>query len=306
MTDKTHTEAPTRRNVTAAGHLMASLFLFAIMDAMIKWLSADYPVHQIVFFRSVFALLPILLLAHRSGGLSTLKTSRPGAHFLRGFIGIVSMGMIFHAYSVMKLADAAAILFAGPLFLTALAGPMLGEKVGLRRWSAVFVGFAGVLVIIQPGGTAIQPAAFGALASAGLYALAMVLVSRLGTTESSAAITFYFSLFGTVTGAVLLLLFGWTETTPQDFAMLAAVGIIGGIAQLFMTKAFRLGEAAVISPLKYSSMIWVVLFGYLIWGELPAPHVVVGVAIVIASGLYIVHREAVLAIANRRRLVPVR
>ncbi|MDH5559005.1 MAG: DMT family transporter [Alphaproteobacteria bacterium] len=299
------TEAPARRNLTAAAHLMASLFLFAIMDALIKWLSADYPVHQIVFFRSAFALIPSMLLAYYSGGLSTLRTRRPGAHFLRGLVGILSMGLIFHAYSVMKLADAAAILFAGPLFLTALAGPALGEKVGIRRWSAVAIGFAGVLVIIQPGGTAMQPAAFGALAAAGMYALAMVLVSKLGTTESSASITFYFSLFGTVTGVVLLILFGWTETTPRDFLMLATVGIIGGVAQLFMTKAFRLGEATVISPLKYSSMIWVVLFGYVIWGDLPALHVVIGVAIVIASGLYIVHREAVLAIA-RRRLLPIR
>lgn len=305
MIDSPLAETPVRQNLLAAGHLMASLFLFAIMDAMIKWLSADYPVHQIMFFRSAFALVPVLWLAHRSGGLSTLKTRRPGAHFLRGLVGVLSMALIFHAYSVMKLADAASILFAGPLFLTALAGPVLGEKVGLRRWSAVFVGFAGVLVIIQPGGSAMQPAAIGALAAAGMYALAMVLVSKLGTTESSASITFYFSLFGTVTGVVLLLLFGWTETTAGDFLMLAMVGIIGGIAQLFMTKAFRLGEAAVISPLKYSSMIWVVLFGYIIWGELPALHVVVGVAIVIASGLYIVHREAALAIA-RRRLVPIR
>lgn len=305
MIDSTLAGAPVRQNLMAAAHLMASLFLFAIMDAMIKWLSADYPVHQIVFFRSAFALMPCLLLAHFSGGLVTLRTRRPGAHFLRGLVGVLSMALIFHAYSVMKLADAAAILFAGPLFLTALAGPALGEKVGVRRWSAVAVGFAGVLVIIQPGGSAMQPAAFGALAAAGMYALAMVLVSRLGTTESSAAITFYFSLFGTVTGAVLLVLFGWTETTAGGFLMLAMVGIIGGIAQLFMTKAFRLGEAGVISPLKYSSMIWVVLFGYVIWGDLPALHVVVGVAIVIASGLYIVHREAVLAIA-RRRLVPIR
>lgn len=305
MIDSTLAETPVRQNLLAAGHLMASLFLFAIMDAMIKWLSADYPVHQIVFFRSAFALVPVLWLAHRSGGLSSLRTRRPGAHFLRGLVGVLSMALIFHAYSVMKLADAAAILFAGPLFLTALAGPVLGEKVGSRRWSAVFVGFAGVLVIIQPGGSAIQPAALGALAAAGMYALAMVLVSKLGTTESSASITFYFSLFGTVTGVILLLLFGWTETSAGDFLMLAMVGIIGGIAQLFMTKAFRLGEAAVISPLKYSSMLWVVLFGYIIWGELPALHVVVGVAIVIASGLYIVHREAALAIA-RRRLVPIR
>lgn len=306
MAISTPIEAPARQNVLGATHVLASIFLFAVMDALVKWLTVSFPVHQIVFFRSAFALVPCLVLAIQAGGLATLRTGRPWAHFARGLVGLVSMWLIFYAYSVMKLADAAAILFSGPLFLTALAGPLLGESVGPRRWAAVLVGFAGVLVIIQPGSDTIGPGALAALSAAGLYALAMVMVRRLGATEGAVAITFYFSVFGTAAGAILLGTQGWTAPTAGQFASLAAVGLIGGIAQIFMSQAFRLAEAGIISPLKYSSMIWVVLFGYLLWGELPALHVVIGVSIVIASGLYILHRETRLAILERRRAVPLR
>lgn len=306
MAISTTAAAPARQNMLGASHLLASIFLFAVMDAMVKWLTASFPVHQVVFFRSAFALVPCLVLAAQAGGLATLRTGRPWGHFLRGLVGVVSMVLIFHAYSVMKLADAAAILFSGPLFLTALAGPVLGERVGLRRWTAVLAGFAGVLVIIQPGSGAIGPGALAALTAAALYAVAMIMVRRLGATEGAVAITFYFSLFGAVAGAAMLAALGWTAPTPAQFVLLALVGIIGGIAQLFMSQAFRLAETGVIGPLKYSSMIWVVLFGYLVWGELPAPHVVLGTAIVIASGLYILHRETRLAILERRRAVPLR
>ncbi len=306
MAYPTSAAAPAPSNALGAAHVLASIFLFAVMDAMVKWLTAAFPIHQIIFFRSCFALVPCLVLALQAGGLGSLRTERLLTHVLRGIVGLVSMGLIFYAFSVMKLADAAAILFAGPLFLTALAGPLLGERVGIRRWSAVLAGFAGVLVIIQPGGDTFGYGALAALTAAGLYALAMIMVRRLGATEGAVAITFYFSLFGTIAGAGLVAVLGWTPPTAEQFALLVAVGLVGGIAQIFMSQAFRLAEAAVISPLKYSSMIWVVLFGYALWGELPAAHVVVGVGILILSGLYILHREARLALPARRRAVPLR
>ncbi len=302
MAELSSIATPARNNVVGGANLLASLLLFAGMDAMVKWLTGSFPVSQILFFRSLFALIPCLVAATQWGGLATLKTARPGAHFTRGLIGIVSMGLIFYAFSVMKLADASAILFAGPLFLTALAGPLLGEHVGPRRWTAVVVGFAGVLIMVQPSGAGLELGAAAALSAAVLYAFAMVMVRRLGTTESAIAITFYFSLFGTVGGGAVLAIQGWVAPTQGEFALLAAVGIIGGTAQIFMSQAFRLAQVAVISPLKYTSLFWVTLFGYLLWGQLPATHVVVGVSIVILSGLYILHRETRLAIAERRRV----
>ena len=163
------------------------------------------------------------------------------------------------------------------------------------------VGFLGVLLIIKPGTTALQPAAIGALGAAFLFAVAMTLMRRLGTTESAATITFYLSVFITLVSLVLIATLGWVAPTPGDFLVLALIGLVGGTAQLFLTQSLRLGEAAVVSPLRYTSIIWAVLFGYIFWDALPDAMVVAGLAIVISSGLYILHRETRLAIIQRRR-----
>jgi drug/metabolite transporter (DMT)-like permease len=286
--------------------MVAGLFLFGVMEVLIKWKVADYPVHELVFFRAVFGLIPCFVMVWQAGGAKTLKTKRPGEHFLRSVVGLSAMWLVFSAYETMNLADVGAILFAAPLFLTALAGPILGEAVGARRWSAVLVGFIGVLLIIKPGTTALQPAAIGALGAAFLFAVAMVLMRRLGTTESAATITFYLSVFITLVSLVLIATLGWVTPTPTDFLAMAMIGLIGGTAQLFLTQSLRLGEAAVVSPLRYTSIIWSVLFGYIFWDALPDAMVVGGLAIVISSGLYILHRETRLAIIQRRRDLPAR
>ena len=301
MTAGTTAAITARRNVVAAIQMMAGLFLFGVMEVLIKWKVADYPVHELVFFRAVFGLIPCFVMVWQAGGLKTLKTKRPGEHFLRSLVGLSAMWLVFSAYETMNLADVGAILFAAPLFLTAMAGPVLGETVGARRWSAVLVGFIGVLLIIKPGTTALQPAAIGALGAAFLFAVAMTLMRRLGTTESAATITFYLSVFITLVSLVLIATLGWVAPTPGDFLVLAMIGLVGGTAQLFLTQSLRLGEAAVVSPLRYTSIIWAVLFGYIFWDALPDALVVAGLAIVISSGLYILHRETRLAIIQRRR-----
>lgn len=286
--------------------MVAGLFLFGVMEALIKWKVADYPVHELVFFRAVFGLIPCFVMVWQAGGLKTLRTKRPGEHFLRSVVGLSAMWLVFSAYETMNLADVGAILFAAPLFLTAMAGPVLGEAVGARRWSAVLVGFVGVLLIVKPGTTALQPAAFGALGAAFLFAVAMALMRRLGTTENAATITFYLSVFISSVSLVLIAMLGWVAPTPGDFLAMAMIGLIGGTAQLFLTQSLRLGEAAVVSPLRYTSIIWSVLFGYIFWDALPDAMVVGGLAIVISSGLYILHRETRLAIIQRRSDLPER
>lgn len=307
MTARTATvTASARHNVLGAIHMVAGLFLFGVMEVLIKLNAAEYPVHQLVFFRASFGLIPCLVMVRQAGGLKTLKTRRPGEHFLRAAVGMSAMWLVFSAYETMNLADVGAILFAAPLFLTAMAGPVLREAVGARRWSAVLVGFIGVLLIIKPGTTALQPAALGVLGAAFLFAVAMILMRRLGSTENAATITFYLSVFITLVSLVLVAMFGWVTPTPVDFLALAMIGLVGGSAQLFLTQSLRLGEAAVVSPLRYSSIIWSVLFGYLFWGALPDAMVVTGLVIVISSGLYILHRETRLAIIERRRDLPER
>ncbi len=282
--------------------MLTGVFLFTVMEAMVKWLTADYSVHQIIFFRSAFALIPCAYFIWRAGGIATLRTRRPGVHLLRGVIGLAAMGCYFFAYSQMALADAKAILFSAPLFMTILAIPLLGERVGVYRWSAVLVGLAGVLFILRPGGEMLQIGTLAAIGGAILYALAVITVRHLSATESVASITFYFTATGALASAGLIAVFGWVTPKPGDLAMLVTIGLIGGVAQYAMTRAFRLAEAAAIAPLDYTSMAWAILLGYLIWGDVPSPAVFAGIAVVVASGLFILYREQRLARIRRSQL----
>jgi len=282
--------------------MLAGVFLFSAMDAMVKWLVADYPVHQIIFFRTAFALIPCAYFVWRAGGMATLRTKRPHIHLLRGAIGLAAMGCFFFAYSQMALADAKAILFSAPLFMTILAIPLLGERVGLYRWSAVLVGMAGVLIVLEPGADMLQIGALAAIGGAIFYALAVITVRQLSATESIASITFYFTLIGAIASAGLVAVLGWVTPTPGDLAMLVAIGLIGGVGQYCMTRAFRLAEAAAIAPIDYTSMAWAILLGYLIWGDVPSLTVFAGIALVVASGLFILYREQRLARIRRSRL----
>ena len=175
---------PAAQNACGAAHMLAGVILFSFTDAMVKWLAADYPVHQLVFFRTVFALLPCLFFVARSGGIATLYTRRPLVYLTRGVTGLAAMGCYFYAY-------AKALLFSAPLFMTVLSIPLLGEKVGIYRWAAVFVGFLGVLVIVKPDGDVLQVGAVAAIGGAVLYALAVITVRHLSATESAASITFH-------------------------------------------------------------------------------------------------------------------
>jgi len=271
--------------------MLLSVALFSTMDGMIKWLGADYPTLQIVFFRSLFAFVPLGFFLARSGSLAALKTHSLLGHLLRAMVGLSAMSIFFYAYSQMPLANVVAIGFAAPLFVTALSVPLLGERVGPRRWSAVAVGFLGVLVMVRPDRDVFEGVAWLALAGTVFYALAMIFVRRLSRTETSMAIVFYFTLACTlVSGAALP--FVWTTPDTLGWALLIAVGLLGGLAQLTMTTAFRLAEASVVAPFDYSAMVWTAMIGYLFWQEVPGPHIWLGVAIVGGSGLYIVQREA--------------
>lgn len=294
------------QNARGALHMLAGVMLFSVMDAMVKWLVADYPVHQIVFFRTVFALVPCFYFVARSGGFVTLRTNRPMVHLVRGLIGLAAMGCYFYAFAKMDLADAKAILFSAPLFMTVLAIPLLGEKVGIFRWSAVLVGFLGVLVIVKPGGDMLQVGAVAAIGGAVLYALAVITVRHLSATDSAASITFYFTLTGAVAGTVMGSTLGWVSPPPADLALLVCVGLIGGIGQYCLTQAFRYAEAAAIAPLEYLSMAWALLLGYLIWNDIPELDVFAGIALVVASGLFILYRERRLAGVRKSRLPKVR
>jgi drug/metabolite transporter (DMT)-like permease len=273
-------------------YMLAAVLLFSCMDALIKAASADYPTGQIVFFRNLFAFIPVFYFLRQAGGIAVLRTRRPRDHILRGIVGVTAMGLVFTAFKLLPLAEAVALTLAGPIFLTALSVPLLGEKVGFRRWSAVIAGFIGILVMTRPGAGLFDPAAFFALGGAVFYALAMISIRWLSATEPAATTVFYFTLFATIVGA-LTLPFQWQTPDVDGFVILAGIGLIGGIAQMAMTQAFRLAPASIVAPFEYLALVFAVGLGYAFWDEVPDAFIIAGSAIVIASGLYILHREAV-------------
>jgi drug/metabolite transporter (DMT)-like permease len=273
--------------------MLLAVAIFSCMDALIKWLSATYPTIEIVFFRSAFAFLPLLPALAR-GGRAALRTRRPLVQAGRAALGLVSMIAFFYCFRVMPLADVFGIAFSAPIFVTALSVPLLGERVGIRRWSAVVVGFIGVLVMLRPDSGLFASASWIALFATALYALGQIFVRDLTKTETTVCIVFYVTLTTTLASAAALP-FYWVSPSLVDAPLLAAVGILGGLAQLAFTRAFRLAPAAVVSPFDYTGLLYASVIGYYVWGDVPTVAFLAGAGIVMASGLYILHRETRLA-----------
>ncbi|HYF86074.1 DMT family transporter [Azospirillum sp.] len=283
----------------AVGCFLGAILLFAAMDTLIKFLTADYPVPQLMFVRSLVAFLLVGgYTLWRGGGIAAMRTRRPWGHVWRAFAGLISMGCFFYAFRELPLADVYVLSFAGPLFITALSAPLLGEPVGWRRWVAVVVGFGGVVVMAQPSaGAPLVPVLVG-LCAALFYALAALAVRGLSRTETSASIVLYLLLTTTVVSGALTVPV-WTAPTAYALGLMALVGAIGAGAQVLLTQAFRRAPPAVVAPFEYTGMVWASLFGWMVFGDLPTAPVLLGAMVIIGSGLYILHRETM---AERRRL----
>ena len=272
--------------------MLSGIAAFAVMDAIVKWLTADYSVIQIAAMRSWFGLPLLTLFALRGGSLRQLHSRRPLVHFGRYLLVLGLTLCFFWALSMMKLVDAIAISFAAPIFITALSVPLLREPVGLHRWLAVCAGFVGVVVMLRPGAGVFQWASLVVLASVVFYALLMVTTRALKASESSATLMLYPQLGMTLTGIAFAPFF-WTPPSLLDLGLFAVAGSFGSIGIMCLTHAFRLGPAALITPFEYSALIWATLLGFLLWGELPDSFTLVGAAIVAGSGLYIIYRERI-------------
>jgi drug/metabolite transporter (DMT)-like permease len=274
--------------------IVASSVSFALMNAVVKLVSGHLGPVEIGFFRQLFSLIPVVSMVIHQGGPSMLRTGRPIGHLFRGLIGNSAMIIFFLSVAKLPLADANALSFAQPLFVTLLSMPLLGEAVGKHRWSAVVVGFAGVMVMTDPGGnwfsgSAGLGAGMGVLA-AFMSALMTITIRQLNKTEPPVRIVFYFATIGTIFFGGLLSVF-WVTPTLPELGGLIVVGLIGGLSQLLMTYAYRHAPASTLAPFGYVSILWSTVLGYLIWSELPGPRILVGAAIVILSGLYIIYRE---------------
>src|SRR5258708_3309180 len=293
--------APTREEVRRGIlYVVASIFVFALTNALIKWLVVRYSVVEVIVFRSTFALIPCLYLIAAHGGILALRTKRLHQHVTRSVMQFVSMICIFTAFGLMPLADAVAITFASPLFLTMLSVPLLGEQVGIYRWSAVIVGFVGVLIMVQPGPGLLQSGALFPLANALINACVTIAIRRMTLTEASTTLVFYQTLVTGVVGLVLLP-FVWVGPGLVDLALFSATGLLSGIAQFWWMQGCRFVPAAVSAPFSYTSMIWSLMLGYLICSDVPSPAVLAGASMLIARGRYILSRHPTRRAARQAR-----
>ena len=307
MTVGTGVSARERSNVRGIACMVASVFIITLNDSLLKWLSADYPVGQIMAIRGLFVFLPVLALARWEGGLHMLRVRRPGAQAVRALFVVSGMFLYIGGLRFMPLADAIAITFAGPLFSTALAVPMLGEKVGWRRWSAVVVGLIGVTVMLRPTGEGFAWAAMLPLSAALTSGFRDIVTRRLSVSDSSSSILGVTTLAVTCCGFLTILippLTGWDYWVwqPMDLthvAVLALAGLLLGTGQYLMIESVRLAEIGLVSPFRYTSMLWAVLLGFIMYGTLPDHWMLTGAGLVIASGVYILHRETRVQSARR-------
>lgn len=289
----------------------ASILSFTLMLTFVKLLDENIPVGQALFARNFFALIPLMaLLAWQGVSLrATLHTDNPIGHVKRAISGMTAMGLWFAALQRLTFPEATAIVYAAPLIMVVLAATILGEKVRIYRWSAVMVGFLGVFVILTPqirqGFNVTESAAsLGAalaLGAACCMAITSVFVRQLARTESTGTIVLYFLVAGA--GMTLVTVPTWVMPSFEDLALLVAIGVFGGIGQLMLTQAFQSAEASLIAPFEYTSMIWVVLIGYTVFGEIPAIEVLLGASIVICSGIFVIYRERQLGLKRDERKV---
>jgi drug/metabolite transporter (DMT)-like permease len=272
--------------------MLTATLAFAVMDMAIKLLSEHYSSVQVVFLRAASSLPVVLLVAPFWGGYRQLKTQRLKAHILRAALSFVMLVLVVYAFRQLTLADAYAIFFAGPLFITALSQPLLGEQVGRHRWIAVVVGFIGVLVVANPQGEGTMSlGALAALIAALCYAAVAITMRKLSSTESSICISFYFLVFLGI-GSGMAASFDWQSIQWQaHWAIIATVGVAGAVGMITLAMAFRSSQASAIAPFEYTALLWAVALDFLVWKTIPEQHLYLGGAIIIASGVYIIHRE---------------
>lgn len=280
--------------------MLSSVVLFSLMDTAVKWLGGSYPIPQIMFFRCVVAIIPLAIIINLSGGLPILKTNQVKMHLLRSLLGISAMALAFYAFSLMRLADAISIMHTTPIFMTMLSVLILKETVGLHRWSAVICGFGGMLMVVKPGAGMVDNGSIFMVGAALLISCTTIIIRFLSIKDDPVCITFYFTLTGIIASSFGVVWLGWKTPPMFDLSLLVAVGVLGGLAQYMMTLSYRHAEIGMVAPLKYLTIVFGGIYGYLIWQEIPDFQSTIGIIIIALAGLYTLHREVLLS----RRIAP--
>ena len=298
--------------------VVGAITLFILQDALIKWLSGDYALHEIVLVRAASAIAVTLFVMRLEGGIQLLRTRRLGLHLTRSGLLIVANCAFYMALAAMAIAEATSIFFVAPLLITALSALLLHDTVGLRRWAAVCVGLAGVIVMLRPGEGVLRLVALLPIVAATAYAFMQILTRRLGASERASTIAFYSQAcfivvsvaIGLVAGdgrfapeddaSLAFLLRAWTVPSARDAALFLTVGVLNGIGGYLMSQAYRISRPAAIAPFEYVALPMAVMWGVVFFGNWPDLVTWAGMALICGSGLYVLHRETVLARARRR------
>lgn len=280
-----------QHSLLAIGLMLLAVFMLSTMDVGLKKLVENYGSMQVIFFRCAFSL-PLFLAWMLLTDRTLFRTAYPGGQLVRGLLGLVMLYSVGECFRELQLADAYAIFFAAPLLITLLSGPMLGEPAGLMRTMAAVIGFAGVLLVLQPTGSGwISYGGLMAVIAMVFYSLTAILLRRIGSRDRTLTIAFWFILLVGI-GSGLGALPDWQPVNfSRDWVWLLLIGITGTLGQILLTAAFRRASVAVVAPFDYVHMVWAVLYGWWFWSYLPDSRTWIGSGVVIASGLYVLYRE---------------
>jgi drug/metabolite transporter (DMT)-like permease len=292
------------RAALGIGYLCLGILIFSLQDAIIKSVSGNYALTQVVSIRCLVAAPILLVMVHFDGGLRSLIGREFWKLVARSALMLVAYTTYYMAFPALPLADAVALFFTVPLFAMALAAPILGESIGWRRITAVIVGFVGVMVMLRPGAGLFEPAALLSLFSSVTYALAMLMARKMGTETSASVMAFYQNgvyligammiagLFGAIGvheaghPSIDFLIRGWTMPDTRDLLLIASCGVIAAIAMTLLTNAYRIAKASVVTSFEYTGMLWAPLWGYLFFGEIPHLTTLAGAGLIIAAGMF--------------------
>ena len=269
--------------------MFLSVCTFSVMDLLVKW-SNDYPTGEVLFFRGFFGLLPTYFLIPKNKLKIFYKTERSKEHLFRCLMGLIALIAIVVALRELPLAVVVSLSYAAPLFITVLSIFLLSEKVGIFRWLAVLIGFAGVIIIAEPGFKGMNYLYFLPLIFCIGMAFVTITIRKLSTTEPIWLISIFFTITISIAGLATIPM-GWKIPNFQDFILLALIGVTGGSANLFLTQSYKLSEVSLVAPLKYLALVFAIFFGYFIWNEIPTIKTLIGASLVVFSSLIIFRRE---------------
>ena len=286
-----------RTTLVAICYFLFAVFLMAVLDIIAKILLYDYSVFQLTFLRGLFSLIILALIGLNMGGVKSFKTKIPGWHFLRTCLMSLSSYTFFAALALLPLVNIMVIVFIAPIIITALSGPLLKEDVGIWRWSAVLIGFFGVIVILQPSAEFSSTGTIYAVIGVITYSLTALTARKLSDRESASNLSFYIFIGPTLLGAIGSY-YSWIPLNPWDFFLFFLTGLTGGLAFIFFNLALQKAEASLLTSFEYTGLIWASLAGYFIFNEIVDSRVWLVAAIIIICGIVILFRESRLAKTN--------